>query len=29
VIKSVTTGGGGYKNYQKQLDFIYGRPLIA
>jgi hypothetical protein len=27
VLKSVTIGGGGVKNYQKIRDVIYGRPL--
>ncbi len=27
LIKSVTMGGGGVKNYQKLRDVIYGRPL--
>ncbi len=28
LLKSVTTGGRGVKNYQKLRDVIYGRPLI-
>ena len=27
VLKSVTMGGGGVKNYQKLCDVIYGQPL--
>ncbi len=29
VLKSVTMGGGGVKNYLKQRDVIYGRPLMS
>ena len=27
VLKSVTMGGGGVKNYRKMRDVLYGRPL--
>jgi hypothetical protein len=29
LIKSMTMGRGGVKNYQKLRDVIYGRPLLT